>query len=342
MKNKIFTQWMSALALLIGTSFVATAQNFGTGTGWGNLGIGAPIVVEENFQGYEFFYSWDNPDHGNSLHILDETSGTIVAGYKELVDTFNFANSSAECVFDFYQCAFAPDWETAYAYANALENTANVSNGFVEISREDSVYYERYGGAAPTLRGNFTIDLTQLISLEAIQYTHSSTGGKKRGFTLEYSKDEGVTWDTLRYQRSGEGFTKDVYDGTATENDFTCDPSSYGMVWEDGIYEYEVGLKLRFLESDGQTVRIHDFKAYGEAPSGTALNRIADGLIVKVVNNKVSFSDVADVSVFNLSGSLVKTVLNVNTLSLNDLSKGIYLVNAKSKGKICSQKVVIR
>ncbi len=346
MKNKNFTYLIGAILLLLGTSVSVSAQNFGTGTGWGNIGFSMPLVVDDDFQDYEFHYSWDNPDHGNSQHLLDEASGEIILGYIELTNTFNFPNSSANCIFDFYQCAFAPNFQTAYAYKNALENTANVSDGFVEISRSDSVYYERYGGVAPTVRGYFTIDLRQLATLEGIQYTHSSTGGTKRGFVLEYSKDDGTTWDTLRYQPGNtysESYSlSDLFTYDTIYNDYNCDPSSYGMVWEDPIYEYDTGVMLRFLESSGQTVRIHDFKAYGELPSSAVLNRTSSDLILSIVDNKVSFKESANVQVYNLSGSLVRSNMNVRSISLNNFSKGIYLINAEAKGKVCSQKIVIR
>ena len=165
----------------------------------------------------------------------------------------------------FSQCAFAPHWLTAYAYRDSLAsgsgaNSDNVSRGFVEISRN----YGASGGNAPTVRGYFTVDLRELEFVEVIQWSHSSTGGNKRGAACEISLDNGVIWDTLRYQPGTNytaSFTKDITSGVKTSNLFRCDPSAYGMTWEEGIYAENV--MLRFNIASNQALRIHDLKVYG-------------------------------------------------------------------------------
>jgi hypothetical protein len=296
-------------------------------------------MIDDNFQGFEFFHSDENPDQGNSDHQMDESTGEIVYNYKDFDTTIVDEQSNLEYTYQFYQCAFAPDWATSYAYQNETENTENVSYGFVEISREDEIYSQ-----IPTKRGYLTVDLNNLELVEIIRYTHSSTGGHSRGIMAEFSTDGGG-WDTLRYQPGGglyaESFTKDPFSGEKTYNNYRCDPSAYGMVWEDAIYWYDGNFMLCFRECGGQTPRIHDLKVFGTAAAGTSAKHLADVLKIWVDGDYVRLSEGAEIKVFSVNGSLVKSA-NTKSMYINDLEKGVYFVQAYNHTHTQVEKIVIQ
>jgi hypothetical protein len=312
--------------------------NTSTGITWGELSPSEPLVLNENFQGFEFFHTDPNTDAGNSDNKFAEDGITIIYGYKnDTVEVPIIGSASGKINYYFNQCAFAPAWKTAYAFQQEAENTANVTNGFVEISRD-------YASNPPTVRGWFIVDLRALDFVEVIQWTHSSTGGNKRGVMCEFSVDNGTTWDTLRYQPGsnfGLSFTKDVTTRVKTSNGYRCDPSAFGMTWEDGIWS-DQPIMLRFAEAGGQTPRIHDLKVYGNY-TATAVNEIADnGLKIYSFNKKIRISEVADVVIYRIDGAIIKSAKNTNLVSLDEMPDGIYLVKAKAGNKYKTTKVLIK
>ena len=340
MKEKIFTL---IICLVAGITFSAQAQiNFGTGVTWGELGFGEPLVLSDDFTGFTHFHSDENTDMGNSNNSFDPNDETVIIyGYKNDSVTVPILGSAAgKITYLFTQCAFAPTWMTAYAFKDQGGQTPNVSDGFVEISRE----YGSTGGYAPTIQGNFIVDLRQLEFVEGIQWTQSSTGGTKRGVMCQFSLDDGETWDTLRYQPGNAwsgSFTKDPGTGTKTPNGYRCDPSAYGMTWEDGIYASNVMLK--FLEAGGQTPRIHDLKVYGTyTPPTSALNVENDELRVYSAHKKIQISEETQVAVYSITGALVKQADRAQTVSMFGMPEGIYLVKAKAGQKFKTAKIFIK
>ncbi len=338
MKERIITLFVFIVFVC---GFKAYSQDDGIGTGWGNLFPSEPLVLNENFMGFSFFHTDNNPDSGNSENSIDPVSGDVIFGYKEDSLEIPFLGSQfSKAKYVFKQCAFAPEWSSAYAYKNASENTQNVSDGFVEISREDNVY-----SSVPTIRGYMILDLRQLEYVEIIQWTHSSTGGRKRGVMLEISLDDGNTWDTLRYQ-PGENFmasfTKDFSFGepVKTFNEYRCEPSGYGMVWEDGIWTDNV--MLRFREAGGQTPRIHDIKVHGTLKVQTAIgDKILNDFKVFSYGKSIRVSKLANIDVYNLSGKKVLSAQHTNYLQLDNVREGIYFVRAKVNDVIKTSKVLI-
>ncbi len=337
MKEKIFTL---LFCVLLGMNLPTRAQlNTGTGTGWGEeLFPGEPLLIDENFQGFEFFHSDSTPDMGNSNNVLDPVTQEVVYGYTSFSTKVALLGSGDSAVtYDFYQCAFAPEWQTAYAFKDEGQNTPNVSNGFVEVSRE-------YGSNPPTVHGHFMVDLRKIDFVEMIQWSHSSCGGNKRGVMLEFSVDDGDTWDTLRYQPGGAGytesFTKDVFTREKTGNGYRCDPSAYGMLWEDAIYSENI--MLRFGEAGGQVPRIHDLKVYGTYTASTAKQLSGQKLKIYSVDKKIRISEYADVEVYNICGKRVKMAQKVNYLSMDDMPRGIYIVKAKGLSEVKITKVLIK
>jgi hypothetical protein len=199
MKNFTLNALMASVVVIAG-SMTLNAQDTGTGTGWGKLSPGEPMVLNENFRGFAHFHSDAQPNEGNSNNL--DVDGVVVYGYTNLEHSVKYIGSEHKANYSFYQCAFAPNWDTAYGYRDSVAGTSttattpSVSRGFVEISRT----FGASGGALPTVHGHFIVDLRNLEMVEVIQYTHSSTGGNRRGFLLEYSIDDSLTWDTLRFQ----------------------------------------------------------------------------------------------------------------------------------------------
>jgi hypothetical protein len=336
MKTKIFTLIICALT---GVGLNSLAQvNTGTGTGWEGLAPGSPLVINENFQGFPFFHSDTESNQGNSDNVIDPISGEIVYGYMNKtvkVPLVGTQDSAVTYIFD--QCAFAPQWKTAYAFRDAVENTPNVSDGFVEISRT-------YASTPPTVHGSFVVDLRKLEFVDIIQWSHSSTGGNKRGVLCEVSVDNGTTWDTLRYQPGtnyNASFTKDVFTHVKTPNTYRCDPSAFGMTWEDGIWAENI--MLRFGECGGQTARIHDLKVYGDYTATTSAKGIkSDDLKIYSYLKKIRISEQAKVAVYNITGKLVKTADHSNLISMDDMPSGIYLVKAMAGNRAKTAKVLIK
>ncbi len=345
MKIKIFTPLVAALLL---GSWVSNAQDEGTGVDWDTYEIqpGSPLLIDENFQGFEFFHTDNDPNSGNSEHKLDEDGETIIWGYKELETEAPIINGGGSTVgYSFYQCAFAPEWKSSYGYRDEMatgsgDNSPYVTDGFVEISRFDTVY-----SAIHTLRGYFTVDLRSIPFVEMIQWTHSSTGGKRRGVLCEISLDDGTTWDTLRYQ-PGEAylysFTRDPFTGEDTPNPIRCEPSGYGMSWADGIFMENV--MLRFSSSGIptiQTARIHDLKVYGDLP--VSVNGIAaDALKIFARDKEIFLSGNSNVQVYNLSGVMVQNVTNTNRVSMKSYPAGVYFVKAAYNNQLTTRKILVK
>lgn len=341
------TNFYSFLAIILVFGYVnALAQDIGTGVDWTETAPSEPLLIDENFQGFQLFHSDENTDQGNSQHALDSDGVTIIWGYKEMESQVPILNGGGGTIgYSFYQCAFSPDWMAAWAYRDLTNigsgtNTDNVSNGFVEISRFDTVY-----SAINQVRGTFTVDLRSIEYVEMIQWTHSSTGGKRRGVLCEFSVDDGATWDTLRYQ-PGEAwatsFTKDVFTGEKTANVYKCEPSAYGMTWADGIYSENIMLRFSSTGTPTvQTARIHDLKVYGTYTNTPVLDITTDAINMYSTNKQIYLSETANIEVYNLSGVLVNAAQSVNQISMNSHSNGIYFVKTYTGDKVQTAKLLI-
>ncbi|HOF55332.1 MAG TPA: T9SS type A sorting domain-containing protein [Prolixibacteraceae bacterium] len=312
--------------------------NTGTGVVWGELSPSEPLVLNENFQGFDFFHTDPDPDKGNSDNSFDDDGTTVIYGYKnDTVEVPVLGGEFGTIRYYFYQCAFAPAWKSAYAFSQETSNSANVSDGFVEISRN-------YSSTPPTVHGWFIADLRALEFVEVIQWSHSSTGGNKRGVMCEFSIDNGESWDTLRYQPGGAGyaasFTKDVVSREKSYNGYRCDPSAFGMTWEDGIWAENI--MLRFGEAGGQTPRIHDLKVYG-TPKTTPVREVsANSLKIYGAGKRIRLTETADVVVCNLSGMVVKTASHTALLNMEGVPDGIYVVKARAGENVTTAKVLLK
>lgn len=345
MKDKNFTRKMVLTAtFFLGAAFSIYAQDMGTGTGWDNLNPSSALVLDEDFSGFDFFGNWVHANNSNSKPIVDETTGETIDGTNSGSKTIPFLNSTSTLTYTWDSCAFAPEWGVAYSVdgdglpVDPDPTTTGVSNGFVEISR---VYPKDN-----TLEGEFIVDLRNLDYVEGIQYTHSSCGGKRRGFVLLISLSDGVEWDTLRYQLGDHyslNFTKDPFDWSKTPNDINCTPSGYGMLWEDAIYSENVMLKFLADSSyETQAVRIHDLKVYGDLKTSDEVAEFSNDLKIKVHNSVVNFSELAKVNVYSITGKLIQSNDGVDVISLNNLSNGIYIIKAQAGNKVATEKFVKR
>ena len=323
MKKLIFTFLLAGFAGVVINLYSQSPEG---STGWEELMPGEPLVLEDNFQGFPHFHSQANSDDSNSRN----TETTF--GLKDTTAYRRCIGSTDTIFYEFHSCAFAPNWIAAYAYQDSLTGTApcdqtpQITRGFVEISR--------YNESQFTDSGYFIIDLRQLEFVEAVQWSHSSCGGNKRGFTLTRSLDDGETWDTVRYQHA--------YPNVAIPqpNSFNCQNSACGMRWEDGIWESNV--MLRFTHAYGQAVRIQDLKVYGTADPSTGINDYINNEIkIGWHNGIIRLSEAADVAIYNINGALVKKADRVEALSTSDLPAGLYIVKARTTANITTAKIVI-
>ena len=348
MKQKNFTlKSLLAIAFLFVATFALQAQNDGIGTGWGNLAPTSPLLLNENFTGFTFYGNWAHANNSNSKDKIDDATGQItpanMSGEKEV----EMIGSKLKVRYEWDSCAFAPDWGVAYSVngdgipVDPDPTTPGVSIGFVEIARAG------YG----TLAGEFIIDLREIEFVEAIQYSHSSCGGKRRGFVLCYSLDDGFTWDTLRYQLGSiaYNFTEDTFTKVRTPNEFNCTPSGYGMLWEDAIFNENVMLRFTsdsVVGGENQAVRIHDFKVYGDLPEipvdTVGVPEFSDNYKIRVLKNVVSISELSDVNVYSMTGAIVKSLKNVDIVSIADLPKGVFVIKANAGQKVGAAKIVKR
>ncbi|MGF7140628.1 T9SS type A sorting domain-containing protein [Roseimarinus sediminis] len=334
-------KFMFAVAFLVAASWGVKAQDMGTGTGWDNLNPSSPLVLDEKFTDFEFYHNAPHTNASNSKDVVDETTGETTPANIGGEKSVNFLNSNDQVTYTWDSCAFAPEWGVAASLTGDGEvvdpdpTTPNVSNGFVEIARRG------YG----TLAGEFIVDLRQLSYVEGIQYTHSSCGGKRRGFMILFSLDDGASWDTLRYQLGDHyslNFTKDPFSLSKTPNDINCTPSANGMLWEDGIYAENVMLKFSAANDvEPQAVRIHDLKVYGDLKVSSESMKL-NKLELKYFNKAIRVNTTADLAVYSITGTLIKSASQVNQLSTHDLANGMYVVKARAGQKVTAQKIVIR
>jgi hypothetical protein len=346
MRFKNFTRRMTLIcAIFLAAGYGLYAQDQGTGTGWNENYIPSePMVLNEDFSHFEFYGNWQHTANSNSKPIVDEQTGETTPGLMSGEKTITYLESDVEHTYTWDSCAFAPEWGVAASVdqdtGDPLDpdpTTDGVSDGFVEVGRRG------YG----TLGGSFIIDLRKLDYLEGIQYSHSSTGGTRRGFILFYSKDDGQTWDTLRYQLGDHyslNFTEDPFDGSRTPNDINCTPSANGMLWEEALYSTDK-LMLKFEAANNiepQAVRFHDFKVYGTLAESNAVGNIANLSDLKVYLNKntLKVSKRSNVNVYSLAGSLVQSAINVERLNVSGLQRGVYIVKAQAGNKVTTQKII--
>lgn len=329
MKRRNFTL---LIVVLIATGLNLNAQTSPEGsTGWDNLLPVEQLLLDMNFQEYPFFHADSNPDQGNSTYANPEG-----VGYMDTKD-FRTIYASTDSIFlDFYQCAFAPEWIAAYAYKDSVDMPAGITPGFVEISRE----YESH----LTVNGHLIIDCRQLSFIEVVQYSHSSCGGNKRGFTFSAGNydpvGDSIVWDTIRAQGSNYG---DDNIGELAAS-FNCQLSAFGMRWEDGIWDsYDY---LRFTKPFGfsQAVRLHDLRIYG-LPEHSTIG-ISDIHVkeigIECYNKTIRLSETADIGIYDLSGKLLRRADNITTYNVNDLPEGLYIVRAKTDSQTTTNKVLIK
>ena len=126
MKKVIFTTFLSAF---LGVGVIIYAQSPEGSTGWETLMPGEPLVLEDDFRDFPHFHSQLNTDDSNSRNtettfgLKDTTASRVCIAS---IDTIKY---------EFYQCAFAPNWQTAYGYTDSVENNPSQATPGVQ---EDS------------------------------------------------------------------------------------------------------------------------------------------------------------------------------------------------------------
>ncbi|WP_312768863.1 GEVED domain-containing protein [Epilithonimonas sp.] len=109
-------------------------------------------------------------------------------------------------------------------------------------------------------------------------------------------------------------------------------PSTFAMFWPTGSCgNYNNG------QIEDYTLNVKEALATGE----TSFNKVQlYPNPVKDVLNISSTKKVNSISVYNVAGQLVKTVQNTNTVNMNNLSAGVYVVKTDVEGKVETSKVI--
>lgn len=303
----------------------------GGGTGWGVSGIaeaGYPIIMNENFQNWTSYTSITD----TSVFV---TGGTAACSSIWYPDTTNikvpvYSNSTKtgdSCALRLVSCAVAPSYWSQYHYdpTKTTYSSTLASKGYVEIGRTTSAPIAPSEGAL----------ITPVFSyVEGIQYSFSSTGGNKRGFTLWYSTDKGVTWTALRNETGSTG-------GTGGVNLLA---SGYGILFEDLVELSNVMFKFTTCSTNVQIVKIHDLIVYGTYATTTAgvSSATSSSLQITTSQNYITTSQEANVNIYTISGSAVSSEKNVTEVSTENLPSGVYIVKATSvsDGSVKTVKIV--
>jgi hypothetical protein len=194
----------------------------------------------------------------------------------------------------------------------------------------------------------------QISNITLIQYTTSSFG-VKRGFTLEYSTDQGRNWIVLRREHG-----KSI-DSTVTTSGYQLANSPKGVVWEEQVNLEDAMLRFTINVNQPQIVRIHDLRVFGSLPlfadmddssyetnslinwgNWMGVNRVTEDFAQITFSNdilRISGNPVWT-KVLNIAGQNVCTFANEQMISLSDLSKGIYLIQTKDQNGLISREKI--
>ena len=224
--------------------------------------------------------------------------------------------------------------------------------GFIELSRLAS----EVANTPPSRHGY--IELTDLPQVERIQWSFSSTGWK-RGVKLSIKHGNGA-WEPLRWVASDvassiASFSEQGYafeEIIGKQEDATSKISLRWTIWDGDT------IGLNPTKTDGskytttltpyaqkQVVRIHQIKVFSgivpeTAPSGIKNNQEYQLNIFKT-DSKIVLSEMANVELVSIEGKMIfkgKT----NEIGVENLSKGVYVVRAKSDdGRLKNQKIIL-
>ncbi len=363
MKTKTSTFLFTLLAIGLSQLNLKAQEIYHGNSDWSDKSEYFPIV-EENFQ------DWDYTDaDGYGLKTEKDLGGCASTARDDVdmyatfdvqrpIDSRQGVTGNFTFHLDFCLIQTACDTQSGEYYSlfgeaglggdNQGPTWTNVSAGSIAI-------YDNFNTVRPVTMGvggdgSGSITTSKITTLERVQYTTSSYG-KKRGFNLEigYEYDGTIYWDTVRYMTGNLNTTRP--DAVASEVDgYIFDESNRGWVFEEKFNPaFTTNVYLRFRPTapleNRQIVRIHDLKIYGEMSQedATPVAKVEDNYnLIMGTNGYYQSTEPVDVSVYNLSGSIVKQFTNTTTYNITDLTSGIYIIRAvTTSGKMVVRKVVL-
>lgn len=149
--------------------------------------------------------------------------------------------------------------------------------------------------------------------------------------TIDASAD-GVNWDNLKT------FNNDVPPNSATGDE--------RYVTLNNLQSSHRYVRLYMVSrTSGPNITINAFSIINDTPTNLDAISSQSGIFVSPDNVlKLGGREVADIAVYSISGSAVRTCRNPSQdISLNDMHKGVYVVRAAlTDGTVLTEKVIIR
>jgi hypothetical protein len=130
---------------------------------------------------------------------------------------------------------------------------------------------------------------------------------------------------------------------TITNENYADMPSTRGV--DLGAYNgQEIYVAFRLITRDGYMLTIDNVGFYGdiEKAGQSGVENISDNAAITVDNNWVrcTAEKVESISVYDASGRIVAQNSNSSSLSINNLSNGVYIVRAIADGKTLQRKFI--
>ncbi|MFB6317952.1 T9SS type A sorting domain-containing protein [Saccharicrinis sp. FJH54] len=170
------------------------------------------------------------------------------------------------------------------------------------------------------------------------------------GVVLQYKVDDSDWENLLVFGNDGSAYNALMYWDTDFDaiGDSTCISSEEGTMVkiEQSFFVWGDTLALRIsvnLNSGKEDIAFDEFKLFEETISG-AIRTEQEHDQFKQLGNCIVLKDktVSRVEIYNLNGKLIKAVIpETLTVSLEELTKGAYIVRLKSENRFITGKILI-
>ena len=150
------------------------------------------------------------------------------------------------------------------------------------------------------------------------QTRHSRVGATNKGVRAGATGNTAITSYSNNYATTDWVLSSNVFDVTAytgTVAALFTSPTTYDAV----NYSSTVG---------NYTILDKNFSGKGSSGATTAVNTPSVSNTISFNGREITVSEISNISIFNTTGTLLKSALKTNSLAVSDLPKGIYIVKA--------------